>query len=103
MAFGCLAHDVLELVGVSQPSLVGDVFIAFVRPDRCLLALQNFVLELAIMDLRRRRFQAVADATSGYIQIFAFIPKYPSLLFLVGHISGSRGIPTFFCSRTDRR
>src|SRR5680860_1081066 len=58
-----LAHHAPELARAGERRLPRSVDIAFVGPNRCLIAVQKFIPDLAVMHLRGRDLEAMHDAT----------------------------------------
>ena len=56
--------------------------IALVRPHRCLLAMQELIPDLAVMNLRRRGREAVHDAALGIDADVRFHPEEPVIPLL---------------------
>ena len=76
-ALGCLAHHALDLALFAERCLALSADIALIGPDRRLIAMHEFIPDLAVMDLRRRRFQTVNGAAihiDANVRLYAKIP-----------------------------
>jgi hypothetical protein len=76
-ALGCLAHHAPDVAVLGERGLAFRADLALVGPDRRLIAMQELISDVAVMDLRRRRFQAM-DRTAihidGNVRLHAKVP-----------------------------